>query len=818
MVIFNLKKDYLEKVAMAKIYDQPLIWWYNLTDILDGRAQEWNALAKENPYANKVLGLIRQGYWSKIKYFEAKYGMTLEEATKAYGILVGYSPNDGIHITAIGPYKISDNERKEALKWAGEVGIIKDTAHEIPNPQNILNKVNELLPAKVKVDSNEIEGVNDDVTEEMVTTMYGNKTKKRDLLLRYRCELLNKFNFFNQKYGHLSREQVKASYERYIKGLLENIAIAWSIPSEEVLSLETELSKDLNINDVNLVLKYLSADGAQKIVADDELAVEKKGGFKSRKPVVKKQDEVIDNLGQFIDSPETPMGEYRAFVTPQSQMRLKPSGMLKVFEKCFASKKITDIYNEVIATLCKEKNIDPSQYQALIGNDTQLMQDLILKLNVLKQGMLKNNDARANLMPEIISFGEFESAGAFGQQTPTANKVGKETIRKLNRDKLVLDAVLERIDLKKKTTVSPSGKPVRNVKLDDYDYQVVTKNINSKLPRNTKAKGEYTVEIVKSIIDSIRIRLGEGKKKLSFADLAKKTDEQKASIINNAQLSDVGYSSFKEIYEIACLEWEGPPATDIDPATRARLHNAVKSTFGTSLEGYNFDLKSEFLALKHREAYEALVKRSVAENRPIQEIKQSIYSELDDQIKLYIKQHFGKDVDFNAPPPEDVKTIEQEANEKENLPEEQQEEEETEKTEEGEEQLATEGIGENFDITEEPIEQVKRPTSIPEPAMENGFDINEISPTETSQPTSAQPVMPIDNHISEIPVDDMSMPEPTPVSRRKKRKQAPVIETPIEEDTFSYTIKNLVKIASDLDNKGKFSAAEEIHKIIRKYI
>ena len=72
MVIFNLKKDYLDKVAMAKIYDQPLIWWYNLTDILDGRAQEWNEFAKDNPYANNVLGIIQQGYWSKIKYYMAK--------------------------------------------------------------------------------------------------------------------------------------------------------------------------------------------------------------------------------------------------------------------------------------------------------------------------------------------------------------------------------------------------------------------------------------------------------------------------------------------------------------------------------------------------------------------------------------------------------------------------------------------------------------------------------------------------------------------------------------------------------------------------
>ena len=38
------------------------------------------------------------------------------------------------------------------------------------------------------------------------------------------------------------------------------------------------------------------------------------------------------------------------------------------------------------------------------------------------------------------------------------------------------------------------------------------------------------------------------------------------------------------------------------------------------------------------------------------------------------------------------------------------------------------------------------------------------------------------------------------------------------EDIFNGTIRSLIRISSELDSEGKNKAAEEVHKIIRKYI
>lgn len=80
------------------------------------------------------------------------------------------------------------------------------------------------------------------------------------------------------------------------------------------------------------------------------------------------------------------------------------------------------------------------------------------------------------------------------------------------------------------------------------------------------------------------------------------------------------------------------------------------------------------------------------------------------------------------------------------------------------------------------------------------------------------------------------MPEPEKVPGTKKpskKKQKEVVEPPKPEEQpaegipaediskmkelFGNTIDNLIKIAEDLDNNGKYNDAEEVHKIIRKY-
>jgi len=61
------------------------------------------------------------------------------------------------------------------------------------------------------------------------------------------------------------------------------------------------------------------------------------------------------------------------------------------------------------------------------------------------------------------------------------------------------------------------------------------------------------------------------------------------------------------------------------------------------------------------------------------------------------------------------------------------------------------------------------------------------------------------------PAEELPVPEvEDPLIEEEKRKER-------IEDIIGTTVKNLIKIASELDDNGKDAAAEEIHKIIRKY-
>ena len=87
----------------------------------------------------------------------------------------------------------------------------------------------------------------------------------------------------------------------------------------------------------------------------------------------------------------------------------------------------------------------------------------------------------------------------------------------------------------------------------------------------------------------------------------------------------------------------------------------------------------------------------------------------------------------------------------------------------------------------------------------------------------------IEHDIGEQPAAPSTpSPEPEVVEqgKKKKKKEAPAPipapshpedEVPSALDVFSDTISGLIKIASELDAEGKEDAAEQVHRVIRKY-
>ena len=97
---------------------------------------------------------------------------------------------------------------------------------------------------------------------------------------------------------------------------------------------------------------------------------------------------------------------------------------------------------------------------------------------------------------------------------------------------------------------------------------------------------------------------------------------------------------------------------------------------------------------------------------------------------------------------------------------------------------------------------------------EIGPEIKEIP--EIEQPEQSESEEFLVNDIGEEPQEKTPI-APEIESEEEKRKRKELEELPDFDNILGNTIKSLIRIASDLDKENKFYAAEEIHKIIRKY-
>jgi hypothetical protein len=124
----------------------------------------------------------------------------------------------------------------------------------------------------------------------------------------------------------------------------------------------------------------------------------------------------------------------------------------------------------------------------------------------------------------------------------------------------------------------------------------------------------------------------------------------------------------------------------------------------------------------------------------------------------------------------------------------------------------------DFEVTDMPVEPgaTEAPPEEPAATPPQDFSITEvpgakpIDQEKVSPPTPAEPVAPT-APASTVPSATTEAPAPTPPTPKKKKAKLPL------QNLFGGTLQSLIVMARDLDAQGKENAAEEIHKIIRKY-
>jgi len=101
-------------------------------------------------------------------------------------------------------------------------------------------------------------------------------------------------------------------------------------------------------------------------------------------------------------------------------------------------------------------------------------------------------------------------------------------------------------------------------------------------------------------------------------------------------------------------------------------------------------------------------------------------------------------------------------------------------------------------------------------------DIGDIS--KIVSPESKPKILPESEPVEEVeekPADIPSVKTPTPKPEEKTEESEEETEEPMDLETLRRlmggTLKGLIRIAAELDNDGKYGAAEEVHAVIRKY-
>jgi hypothetical protein len=130
-------------------------------------------------------------------------------------------------------------------------------------------------------------------------------------------------------------------------------------------------------------------------------------------------------------------------------------------------------------------------------------------------------------------------------------------------------------------------------------------------------------------------------------------------------------------------------------------------------------------------------------------------------------------------------------------------EKEDEKVEEGKEEF--------------PIEEVPAEAPVAQGVEQEGdFPIDEIPVAETPQAIQPVPaIQPPQAVPQKQPVAEENQQPITPQNNTNEKKRKKTKEN--VNNLVANTLKSLIKIAKELDDKGKYDAAEEVHRVIRKY-
>lgn len=311
---------------------------------------------------------------------------------------------------------------------------------------------------------------------------------------------------------------------------------------------------------------------------------------------------------------------------------------------------------------------------------------------------------------------------------------------------------------------------INNVGTDDpqkvADYLNTTRKVHK-----TIAKGKFTADLVGNWINAIKAedqkfqKLKKKKAVRSYQEIYESAKKEYQMAEQNESLRDSGVPELETAFKFASLSYMKSPLEFIDPKTNTKLQLTDAPNMFAREDDPNLPITSKRMT----ELRMAREKISTEE-----EAKKALKAEIAKEIGNINMPTTGMEPDANL----DI----------------------TEKKESQQSEVVVEATPDDAAAEAQPQEATPQ---------EFDFDVNEVPqekiPQGTPPPTS--PTTPTPGAGAE-PVPE---PEPEPEAQQKTPKKLDL------KSLLGNTVESLIVMARDLDSQGKEDAAEEIHKIIRKY-
>ena len=737
--------------------------------------QTWEELKKEIPSTEGILYEILAFKAKTQARLMERYGDNKEEVDKYFQVLTGFHPMYGLYMTSVGPYIATVDAWQTMFKYCNDKGS-----------QEITNELLDMAE-----------------NDEALTVAQRNTAKQ------VKADKANKFSHFTKRYQRATEQEINSSVSKFVKKLAGRMA--QYLPLADI---------DLNPSDFQID------------------AVQPNGEYSGEAKNLRKKHVIYKNLDRSSVSGQQLENEMPIIATA-TPMTLNAKGISKIMAMASKTGNWESVYDQAIAHVAHKNGIDFEKCKILMDNDINIMKSIVDVAKEIQLSLHDKKDPTVALMANIPDF-VVNARFLVGTQNPSALRTEESQVNLQSLKVEILNAIVK-LGENPLFTKSSTDEKARKVAVFMQESRKDSKY------KNTKAKGEINPDDIKKFIEKIkqeRAVMGKGGKIVGRKNYQKLLQEASGDLESLIKNKASKYEEGFDTYRAACIQagyYHTSPRSDAlkgvsydnqeTPVAGAPIEVSEKSLGGISdvdvktkaKIGWIYSIPSGiFRSMSEDEevsSKDLLQKRSASDDglttfeiikRDENTIKKALSPiDMESQIKRDTTPH---------------KTIEEQEAEAEAIPETPEDYAEvaieTVINENGQEVIKEEGEKKETEVGEGgefPIEEVPAEQSVAQGLEPEGdFPIEEVPPVETPQaiqpvPAIQQPqIVPQEQQIEE---QNPQVNEPQNNTNEKKRKKT----KQNVNNLVANTLKSLIKIAKDLDDKGKYDAAEEVHRVIRKY-